>query len=187
MNEGYVSCSITASAGNDDNGSTNFSTMDLFFNGQPVPQQSTATLSSSGGVAGGTLSVSGGANWWGSSSGAPNTGPYGDTQAGNFYPVAAPSVYIGTTRGTAVPVTASTVTIPANTYICTGAESNTVGPNPCTMTPGQPSGTFQIPSGLSPGQYNVYIDETNTTPLPVMAPTTPIRAPVAPTSVPPSR
>ena len=166
VNEGYVGCSITASSGNDDNGSTNFSTMDIFFNGQPVPQQSTATLSTGATLAGGTVSVTGGANWWGSSGGAPNTGPYGDTQAGAMYPVTAPGVFIGTSRGTAVPVTNSTVTIGGNTYVCTGAESSTVGPNPCIMTPGQPSGTFQVPAGLSPGTYNVYIDETDTTPLP---------------------
>ena len=39
-------------------------------------------------------------------------------------------VYIGTSRATAVPVVNSTVTIPANTYVCTGAECTTVGPNP---------------------------------------------------------
>ena len=166
VNEGYVNCSITASSGNDDNGSMNYTTEDLFFNGQPVPQQPTATLSTSGALTGGTVSLTGGSNWWGSSDGAPNTGPYGDFQAGAMYQVTAPGVYIGTSRATAVPVTNSTVTIPANTYVCTGAESNTVGPNPCTMTPGQPTGTFQVPAGLAPGAYNVYLDETNTTPLP---------------------
>ena len=75
-------------------------------------------------------------------------------------------MFIGTSRATAVPVVNSTVTIPANTYACTGAESNTVGPNPCTLTVGQPTGTFQMPSGLAPGAYNIYIDESNTTPLP---------------------
>ena len=166
VNEGYVSCSITASSGNDENGQANYTTMDLFFTGQPVPQQSTATLSAAGADAGGTVSLTGGTNWWGAAAGAPNVGPYGDDQAGAMYPVSAPGVFIGTSRGTAVPVVNSTVTIPGNQYVCTGAESATVGPNPCTMTPGQPTGSFQIPSGLAPGTYNVYIDETNTTPLP---------------------
>ncbi len=100
--------------------------------------------------------------------GAPNSGPYGDDQndSSNFYPVAAPSVYIGTSRATAVPVVDSTVTIPANTYACTGAESNTAAPNPCTLTVGQPTGTFSLPEGLQAGNYNIYIDESNTTPLP---------------------
>ena len=31
---------------------------------------------------------------------------------------------------------------------------------------GQPTGTFQVPSGLAPGAYNIYIEESNTTPLP---------------------
>ncbi len=166
VNEGYVSCSITASSGNDDNGSINYSTMDVFFNGQPVPQSPTATVSGGPAEPGDTVTVTGGTNWWGSSDGAPNSGPYGDFQAGAMYPVSAPSVYIGTSRATAVPVSDSTVTIPANSYVCTGAESTTVGPNPCTMTPGQPTGTFQIPAGLAPGTYNVYIDESDTTPLP---------------------
>ena len=69
VNEGYVACSITASTGNNASptGSNNNSTMDVFFNGQPVPQQSTATLSSSAALPGGTVSVTGGTNWWGDS------------------------------------------------------------------------------------------------------------------------
>ena len=69
------------------------------------------------------MSVTGGSNWWGAKDGAPNAGPYGDFQndSGNFYPVSAPQVLIGTSRGTAVPVSNSTVTISAVTYACTGA------------------------------------------------------------------
>jgi hypothetical protein len=168
VNAGLVSCTVVLSSGNDENGSTNYSSLDLFYNGQPVPQTPTATLSASSSQVGGTVSVTGGTNWWGAPDGAPNAAPYGDFQnsAANFYPVSAPSVYIGTSRGSAVPVVDSTVTIPANTYACTGAESTTVGPNPCTLTVGTPSGSFQVPSGLAPGAYNVYIDETNTQPLP---------------------
>ncbi len=166
VNEGYVSCSITASTGNDNNASYNNTTMDIFFNGQPVPQQPQATLAVPNAQPGDTVTVTGGNNWWGNSGGAPNAGPYGDDQVGEMYPVGAPGVFIGTSRATAVPVVDSTVAISANTYVCTGAESSTVGPNPCTMTPGKPSGTFQVPTGLAPGTYNIYIDETNTTPLP---------------------
>ena len=164
VNIGYVDCSDTASSGTTST-SFNFSTDDVLFNGQPVPQQSTATLSAANATPGSTVTVTGGTNWWGSSGGAPNAGPYGDDQGGQMYQVSAPGVFIGTTRASAVPVTASTVTVSANTYSCTGAESTSVGPNPCTMTPGQPSGSFQVPSGLAAGTYNVYIDETNTTPL----------------------
>ncbi len=175
VNEGYVDCTDIASTGNNatPGGSYNNSSLDVFFNGQPVPQQSTAALSSGGALAGGTVSVTGGTNWWGSSGGAPNTGPYGDDQVGNMYQVNAPGVFIGTSRATAVPVTNSTVTIGGNSYACTGAEATPtsatnpgVGPNPCTMTVGQPSGSFQVPAGLASGVYNVYIDESNTTPLP---------------------
>jgi uncharacterized repeat protein (TIGR01451 family) len=168
VNAGLVSCSITASSGNDENGSTNYSTMQLFFNGQPVPQTPTASLSQAAAQPGDTVTVTGGTNWWGANSGAPNSAPYGDFQndSSEFYPVSAPSVYIGTSRATAVPVVNSTVTINQDSYACTGAESTTVGPNPCSLTVGQPAGTFQVPSGLAAGAYNVYIDESNTTPLP---------------------
>ena len=166
VNAGYVACTISVSSENDVNGAATYSSDDLFFNGQPVPQTPTATLSTAAAQPGDTVSVTGGSNWWGSSGGAPNSGPYGDDQIGDMYPVAAPSVFIGTNRASAVPVLNSTVTIGADSYACTGAESTSVGPNPCTLTVGQPTGTFQVPAGLAPGQYNVYIDESNTTPLP---------------------
>ncbi len=168
VNAGYVSCGIIVSSGNDENGSTNYSSMDLFYNGQPVPQTPTATLSSVGAQPGDTVSLTGGTNWWGSPNGAPDANPTGAFQnsAADFYPVSAPQVLIGTSRATAVPVASSAVTIPANTYVCTGAESTTVGPNPCTLTVGKPTGTFQVPSSLTPGAYNLYIDESNTSALP---------------------
>jgi len=168
VNAGYVSCAVIVSSGNDENGSVNYSSMDVFFNGQPVPQTPTATLSSGAVFPGDTVSVTGGTNWWGSPNGAPDPNPTGDSQnsANDFYSVGAPSVYIGTSRATAVPVVNSTVAIGGNSYACTGAESTTVGPNPCTLTVGRPTGTFQIPSNLAPGAYNLYIDESNTTSLP---------------------
>ncbi len=168
VNAGYVSCAVIVSSGNDENGSVNYSSMDVFFNGQPVPQTPTATLSGGPVFAGDTVSVTGGTNWWGSPDGAPDPNPTGDFQNGasDFYSVGAPSVYIGTSRATAVPVANSTITIGGNTYACTGAESTTVGPNPCTLSVGQPTGSFQVPSNLAPGAYNLYIDESNTSPLP---------------------
>ncbi len=164
-----MTCAVILSSGNDENGSVNYSSLDLFYNGQPVPQSPTASLSTGGVNAGGSVGVTGGTNWWGSSAGAPNPGPYGDFQNGssNFYPVSAPQVLIGTSRGTAVPVTSSTVTINGDSYACTGDESTTVGPNPCApLVVGQPTGTVTVPAGLAPGVYNLYIDESNTTPLP---------------------
>ena len=134
-----------------------------------MPQSPTAALSTGDAQPGDSVSVTGGSNWWGAHDGAPNAGPYGDFQndAANFYPVSAPQVLIGTSRGTAVPVSNSTVTISAVSYACTGCRSRPrVGPNPCTLTVGQPTGSFQVPAGLAPGTYHVYIDESNTTPLP---------------------
>ena len=108
VNAGLVSCGIIASSGNDNNGSINYSTDDLFYTGQAVPQQSTATLSSSSTSPGGSLSVTGGTNWWGSADGAPNSGPYGDDQngAGTFYQVNAPAFTSG--RAGARPCPSST-------------------------------------------------------------------------------
>ena len=126
VNAGYVDCTIIVSSGNDENGSTNYSTLDLFYNGQPVPQTPTATLSSGGVQPGDTVIGDRRHQLVGFSDGAPNAGPYGDFQNGsaNFYPVGAPQVFIGTSRATAVPVVNSTVTIPADTYACTGAETH---------------------------------------------------------------
>ena len=104
VNAGLVNCAVTLSSGNDENGSTNYSTLDIFYNGQPVPQTPTAALSSTV-HAGDTVTVTGGTNWWGANSGAPNSGPYGDFQnnASNFYPVSAPQVLIGTSPGQPCP------------------------------------------------------------------------------------
>ena len=93
----------------------------------PCPRRPTATLSAGSAQVGDTVSVSGGGNWWRPArDGAPNGGPYGDFQndAANFYQVSAPQVLIGTSRGTAVPVSNSTVAISAGAYACTGAESD---------------------------------------------------------------
>ena len=168
VNAGYENCGVILSSGNDENGSTNYTTLDLLYNGQPVPQTPTATLSGAGAQPGDSVSITGGTNWWGDPNGAPDNNPTSEFQnsASDFYPVSAPQVLIGTTRATAIPVNSSTVTIPANTYVCTGAESTTVGPNPCTLTVGQPTGSFKVPSSLTPGAYNLYIDESNTSPLP---------------------
>ena len=101
-------------------------------------------------------------NWWGASDGAPNAGPYGDFQndSANFYPVSAPQVLIGTSRATAVPVVDSTVTIPADTYVCTGAESHHRRAQPVHLDRGSADRVLPDPSGLAPGTYNVYIDES---------------------------
>ena len=42
VNAGLVNCAVILSSGNDENGSTNYSSLDLFYNGQPVPQTPTA-------------------------------------------------------------------------------------------------------------------------------------------------
>ncbi len=164
-----MNCGVIVSSGNDENGSTNYSTLDLFYNGQPVPQTPTATLSSGSVSPGDTVSVTGGTNWWGAPTERPTPAPTvtSRTIASDFYPVGAPQVLIGTSRATAVPVVNSTVTISGNSYACTGAESTTVGPNPCTLTVGPADrAPSRCPAVSPPATYNVYIDESNTTPLP---------------------
>jgi hypothetical protein len=161
VNAGLVDCNITGSSGSSSY-SWNYTNDEFFYNGQPVPQQSTATLSASAALPGHTVNITGGTNWWGNSAGAPATGT-GHTQSGSYYTVPAPSVYIGATRGTATLVT-SNVSISPVTYAC-GQASSSVPPNPCTFTAGTVTGSFTVPSNMAPGAYNVYIDESNTTPL----------------------
>ena len=78
VDAGMVSCSATAASGNDGSGantSFNYSTDQLFFAGQPVPQTSTVNLSTTDTKAGDSLTITGGTNWWGAgNSNEPNTG-----------------------------------------------------------------------------------------------------------------
>ena len=70
VNEGYVVCTSADGIGSDGTGPYTFftyTTDDVFFNGQPVPQASTVSLSSTEVEAGDTVSVTGGTNWWGGS------------------------------------------------------------------------------------------------------------------------
>ena len=161
VNAGLGVCTDTVSTGSSSY-SWNFSGLDFLYNGQPVPQASTATLNQSAVQAGDTVTVTGGSNWWGNAGGAPVAGT-GHTQAGSYYSIPSPGVYIGTSRATAVAATSSTVQVSATTYAC-GQASSSVPPNPCTFTPGALSGSFVVPASLAPGTYNVYIDETNTSP-----------------------
>ncbi len=154
-------CTDTVSTGSSSY-SWNFSGLDLLYTGQAVPQTSTATFNASSAQAGGSVTVTGGTNWWGNAGGAPVVGT-GHTQSGSYYTIPSPGVFIGTTRATAVAATSSTVAISATKYAC-GQASSSVPPNPCTFTPGAPSGSFVVPASLAPGSYNVYIDETNTGP-----------------------
>jgi len=162
VNAGLVACTITGSSGSPSL-SWNFTSDQFLYNGQNLPQQPTATFSASSVSPGGSVSINGGANWWGNSAGAPIAGT-SHTQKGSYYSIPAPGVYIGTTRATAVAATSSTVQISGVTYAC-GQASSSVAPNPCTFTPGQISGSFTVPASLTAGAYNVYVDESNTTPL----------------------
>jgi hypothetical protein len=286
VNAGMVDCSATAASGNDGSGantSFNYSSDDLFFANQPVPQTSTVSLSTSNAGPGGSVSISGGTNWWGAgNTDEPNTGcvtfapggaigacapltlstaltsgqpvtslsfstaltdtitsgdtilvtssghsqtfvasgtvtngatavsvssqnanfnypvgsdvedetagttggaTYGSTQVGDYYPLGAPQVYIGTNSASAHaagPVS-SNVTLWASTYNCTGTSTTTNGNiAPCNLEIGGKnpnyagdsagtaaiSGSFTVPSNLTPGTYNVYVDALNNTPLP---------------------
>ncbi len=162
VNAGLTTCTITGSSGSTSN-SWNYSSDEFLYNGQPVPQTPTATLSASSATPGSTLSVTGGTNWWGNSGGAPVAGT-GHTQTGSYYSIPAPGVFIGTSRATAEAAPSSSVSISALKYAC-GQASSSVAPNPSTFTAPAISGSFTVPSDLTPGTYNVYIDETNTSPL----------------------
>ena len=137
VDAGMVDCATIASSGNDDSGantSFNYTTDDLFFAGQPVPQTSTVSLSSSDVKAGDALTITGGSNWWGAGNqDEPNTGcitygsggqasgvctpgglaTYGDTQVGDFYPLGAPTVYIAPSSDVTASVDAHAATFGA--------------------------------------------------------------------------
>ena len=240
VDAGMVDCSATAASGNDDSGantSFNYSTDDLFFAGQPVPQTSTVNLSATHVGPGASVTITGGTNWWGAgqpgraqhaavspsppeapsvpvpaltlstalTSGQPVTSlsfssaltdtitsgdtilvtssgssqtfvasqtvtsgassvavssqnanfsypvgsdvedetagttggaTYGASQVGDYYPLEAPQVYIGTDSAsahTAGPVS-SNVNLWASTYNCTGTSTKTNGNiSPCTL------------------------------------------------------
>ena len=106
---------------------------------------------------------------------------YGASQVGDYYPLGAPQVYIGTNSASAHaagPVS-SNVNLWSSTYNCTGTSTTTNGNvSPCTLeiggknpsyasvnsaNPGTAgiSGTFTVPSNLAPGTYNVYVDADN--------------------------
>ena len=78
VDAGMVDCSATAASGNDGSGantSFNYSTDDLFFAGQPVPQTSTVNLSTTDVKPGDSVTINGGTNWWGAGNqNEPNTG-----------------------------------------------------------------------------------------------------------------
>ena len=105
VNEGYVDCNTqagigtNASFGSGENAATggppytvfNFTQDDQFFSGQPVPQASTVTLSTSDVQPGDTVTITGGTNWWGGSganepNGACNTYTGSGNSTANTYP-----------------------------------------------------------------------------------------------------
>ncbi len=305
VDAGMVDCSATAASGNDGSGantSFNYSTDQLFFSGQPVPQTSTVNLSTTDVQPGDSVTITGGTNWWGAgntnepnsgcvsvspaaeggigacaplltssalTSGSPVTSlsfssaltstitsgdtifvtssghsqtfvanetvtsgsssvtvnsqnasfsfpvgsyvedetagttggaTYGASQVGDYYPLGAPQVYIGTNSASAhaagpVP---NNVNLWASSYNCTGTSTTTNGnispctleiggknPNYASVNSGSPgtagiSGTFTVPSNLAPGTYNVYVDADNATSLPGNGPVDASNYPASP-------
>ena len=114
--------------------------------------------------------MTGGTNWWGARDGAPNAGPYGDfqneclrtsTRSAHRRSSSAPP------GGRPCPWPTRRSTISADTYACTGAESDHRRAQPLHPDRGSAD---RVPSRCRPvwppGAYNIYIDESNTTPLP---------------------
>ena len=142
VDAGLVTCTVTGSSGSSSY-SWNFSSDEFMYNGQPLPDTTTVTLGASNALAGHTVPITGGTHWWGNSGGAPVAGT-GHTQSGSYYAIPAASVYVGTTRATAVQATSS-VNISPVSYAC-GQASSSVAPNPCTFTPPAVSGSFTVPN-----------------------------------------
>ena len=161
---GLVDCSVATVTANQDNNTYIASTLEISYANDPTPDPATATLSATSGLTPGqSVSITGGQNWWGAGgTGAPSYLP--SIATGTPTAVPAPTVWIGSSRGSAMQAT-SNITVTPATYNCGssgGASETSPGPVAnCTLGQGTISGSFTVPSGLGCTTCNVYVDEPN--------------------------
>ena len=168
-NAGLVDCSVGTLVADEGGDTFIASTLAIQYANAPTPASPTATLTGNSNVtAGNTVTITGGSNWWGAGpEGSPGyIGGIGATGVASAIP--APTVWVGSTRASAVQAT-SNITITPATYACTGGgaylSQATANSNPasCTLGQGSISGTFTAPSSPGCTTCNVYIDEPNLT------------------------
>ncbi len=166
VNAGLINCGIAAVIANQNGNTYSMGTIEISFADEPTPAQPSFSLASSTGLTPGQsvdLNSCSSCNWWGS---GENGAPTYLASQGQGLPTAvpAPTVWIGSTRDTAVEAQSNIAVSPA-TYDCGssgGASKSPPGPVAnCTLGQGTISGSFTVPAGLTNGTYNVYIDEPN--------------------------
>ena len=168
---GLVDCDVTALTAQSGSPPDSYvvATLQLSYADDPTPDPATATFTSSTTAPGSTVTLNSCStcNWWGAgSSGAPSFLPPIGPAPATATAVPAPTVWVGTTRASAVEASTATDTIaitPA-AYACgSSGGANTTSPGPtanCTLTQGTISGSFVMPTA-SCTTCNVYVDEPN--------------------------
>ena len=169
---GLVDCDVTALTAQSGSPPDSYivATLQLSYTNDPTPDPATATFTSSTTAPGSTVTLNSCStcNWWGAgSSGAPSFVPPIGPAPASAIAIPAPTVWVGTTRASAVEASTATDTIaitPA-TYACgTSGGANTTSPGPtanCTLGQGTITGSFVMPA-VTCTTCNVYVDEPNT-------------------------
>ncbi len=120
-NAGLVQCSIAALTANETGNSYIALALDVAYANDPTPANPTAAITPSSGLSAGqtvTVNACNTCNWWGAgTTGAPGfASPAG--AGGKATAIPAPTVFMGATRASVVPVTNSTVAITPASYNC---------------------------------------------------------------------
>ena len=120
-NAGLVQCSLAALTADETGNSYIALALDVAYANDPTPANPTAAITPSSGLSAGqtvTVNACNTCNWWGAGqTGAPGyASPAGADGAATAIP--APTVFMGATRASAVPVTNSTVAITPASYNC---------------------------------------------------------------------
>ena len=168
---GLVDCDVTALTAQSGSPPDSYvvATLQLSYADDPTPDPATATFTSSTTAPGSTVTLNSCStcNWWGAgSSGAPSFLPPIGPAPATATAVPAPTVWVGSTRASAVEAstTTDTIAITPAAYACgSSGGANTTSPGPtanCTLSQGTISGSFVMPT-VSCTTCNVYVDEPN--------------------------
>ena len=166
---GLVDCSVAALTAQSGSPPDSYiaATLLVSYANDPTPDPAKATFTSGTTAPGDTVTLNScdTCNWWGAGSeGAPGfVNPIGPT--GSATAVPAPTVWVGSTRSTAVEATTSTIAITPATYACgtsggAGFSEATAPVANCTLSQGTISGSFVMPT-VTCTTCNVYVDEPN--------------------------
>ncbi len=130
-NAGLVQCSLAALTADENDNSYIATAVDVAYASDPTPANPTAAISPSSGLSAGqtvTVNACNTCNWWGAGqTGAPGyASPAGADGVATAIP--APTVFMGSTRASAVAVTNSTVAITPASYNCGTSGGSALSP-----------------------------------------------------------